>query len=48
MIKPNPELADLMKMHKDKQAEGQRTEMPVQPTQEIKDAVRMKSSGMKY
>ncbi|MDY4473919.1 toxic anion resistance protein [Mitsuokella sp.] len=39
MIKPNPELADLMKMHKDKQAEGQRTEMPVQPTQEIKDAV---------
>ncbi|MDD6383073.1 MAG: toxic anion resistance protein [Selenomonadaceae bacterium] len=39
MIKPNPELADLMKMHKDKQAEGQRTEMPVQPTQKIKDAV---------
>ena len=39
MIKTNPELADLMKMHKDKQAEGPRTEMPVQPTQEIKDAV---------
>ncbi len=39
MIKPNPDLADLMKMHKDKQADGQQKEIPVQTKQEIEKAV---------
>ena len=33
MIKPNPDLADLMKMHKDKQSDGQQKEIPVQTKQ---------------
>lgn len=39
MIKPNPDLADLVKMHKDKQADGQQKEIPVQTKQEIEKAV---------
>ena len=39
MIKPNPDLADLMKMHKDKPADGQQKEIPVQTKQEIEKAV---------
>lgn len=39
MIKPNPDLADLMKMHKDKQLGEQQTEEPVQTGAEIEKVV---------
>lgn len=39
MIKPNPDLADLMKMHKDKQLGEQQKEEPVQTGAEIEKVV---------